>query len=365
MIAFRLVADADQFLTMAKFRALRLLWARIEDACGFAARPAYVTAQTAWRTMAARDPYVNMLRATVAVTAAGFGGADSIAVLPYTAALGLPDPFARRIARNTALILIEESNLAKVADPAAGSGAIEALTQEIGAAAWGLFQAIERAGGAAAALERGLIQNWVAAVRREREQAAARGFEALTGTTTFPDLAETAPAVLARMGAAMPGEIAGTVVAPLPSRRLAEPFEALRDASDRYLAKTGARPKIFLANLGRFSDFTAPATFAKNLFEAGGIEALANDGFANRDAMIAAFVASGARLACLCGSATAYADQAANAAAALRGAGATRLYLAGRPGELAPPLTAAGVSAFVHSGCDVLDILRGAHAAVA
>ncbi len=173
MIYFRMSADADEFLTIAKFRALRKLWARVEDACGLTPKPAYVAAETAWRMMTKRDPYVNMLRTTIAVTAAGVGGADSITVLPHTAALGLPDAFARRVARNTQLILLEESNLAKVADPAAGSGAIEDLTGKLCAAAWAQFQEIEKAGGAWAALERGLVQKNVAAVRAERQKAAA------------------------------------------------------------------------------------------------------------------------------------------------------------------------------------------------
>src|SRR5262249_8201809 len=118
MVYFRLSADADQFLTVAKLRAVRKLWARIEEACGLVPKPPHVAAETAWRMMTRRDPYVNMLRTTIAVAAAGLGGADSIAALPHTAPLGLPDAFARRIARNTQLILLEESNLAKVADPA-------------------------------------------------------------------------------------------------------------------------------------------------------------------------------------------------------------------------------------------------------
>ena len=132
----------------------------------------------------------------MAVVAAGLGGADSITVLPHTAAIGLPDGFARRIARNTQLILLEESNLAKVADPAAGSGGFESLTHELCVAAWSLFQEIEKAGGAAAALEQGLIQAKVAAVRAEREKAIARRKDALTGTSEFPDIAETPAAVL-------------------------------------------------------------------------------------------------------------------------------------------------------------------------
>ena len=117
MVYARLSADADQFLTMAKFRALRALWARVEQACGLAPKPLFIAAETAWRMLTRRDPYVNMLRATMATFSAGLGGADAITVLPHTLALGLPDPFARRVARNTQLVLLEESNLAKVAIP--------------------------------------------------------------------------------------------------------------------------------------------------------------------------------------------------------------------------------------------------------
>jgi methylmalonyl-CoA mutase len=361
MVYFRLSADADQFLTMAKFRALRKLWARIEEACGVAPKAAYVAAETAWRMMTRRDPNVNMLRITMAVAAAGLGGADSVTALPHTAALGLPDAFARRIARNTQLILLEESNLAKVADPAAGSGAIEDITARMCVAAWSLFQEIEAAGGAWAALERGLIQGKVAAVRAQRQQAVARRKDALTGTSDFPDLHESQPDVLdvAKIVAPKESAVAVTTEA-LPRIRLAEPFERLREASDRILAERGARPKVFLANLGRLSDFTARATFARNFFEAGGIEAVTNDGFKSRDEMVAAFKTSGAKLVCLCGSDEIYAKEAVAVAQAL--AGATHLYLAGRPRELEAELKAAGVETFIYVGCDALATLSSAHA---
>src|SRR5471030_933540 len=280
MIYFRLAADADEFLTIAKFRGIRKLWARVEQACGLAPKPTTVAAETAWRMMTQHDPYVNMLRTTVAVTAAGVGGADSIAVLPHTAALGLPDAFARRVARNTQLILLEESNLAKVAYPAAGSGAIEDLTSKLCAAAWTQFQAIDKAGGAWAALEQGLIQREVAAVRADRQKAIARRKDALTGSSEYPNLSEKRAAVLDVTPVATPKENEAKVtIEPLPSIRLAEPFEKLRDASDRVLAKAGARPKVFLATLGKLPDFTARAMFAKNFYEAGGIEASSHDGF--------------------------------------------------------------------------------------
>ena len=360
MIYFRLSADADQFLTMAKFRALRKLWARIEEACGLTPKPAHVAAETAWRMMTRLDPYVNMLRATVAVAAAGLGGADSITVLPHTAALGLPDALARRIARNTQLVLLEESNLAKVADPAAGSGAVEDLTDKLCTAAWSLFQEIEAAGGAWAAIEHGLMQGKVAAVRTQRQQAIARRKDVLTGTSDFPHLAEVQPAVLDVATIVPPKEATAAVATEaLPRIRLAEPFERLREASDRILAETGSRPKVFLANLGQLSDFTARAAFAKNFFETGGIEAVTSDGFASRDAMAAAFKASGAKLACLCSSDAIYETEAAAAARAL--AGASRIYLAGRPRAQEAALKAAGVGTFIFVGCDVLEILAAAY----
>jgi methylmalonyl-CoA mutase len=358
-ISFRLVADADQFLTMAKFRALRLLWARIEQSCGLTPRPVLIAAETAWRMLTRRDPYVNMLRATMATFSAGLAGADSITVLPHTLALGLPDAFARRAARNTQLVLLEESNLAKVADPAAGSGGIEALTHKLCDAAWALFQEIEKAGSLFAALEQNLIQGKVRATRAVRETNIARRKEVLTGASEFPNLHEAQVAVLdaTPIAPAPHGETKITFDALAPMR-LAVPFEQLRDKSDDILKKTGTRPKVFLANLGTAADFTARATFAKSFFETGGIDAIDTDGFSDPAALGAAFKASGAALACLCSSDKVYAEHAANAAKALQAAGANHIYLAGRPGEQEVSLRAAGVNDFVFAGGDVLAGLR-------
>ena len=264
MVYARLSADADEFLTLAKFRALRLLWARVEQACNLTPKPMFVAADTAWRMLTQRDPYVNMLRATIATFSAGLGGANAITVLPHTLALGLPDPFARRVARNTQLVLLEEANLAKVSDPAAGSGGIEGLTQQLCEAAWTLFQEIEKAGGVFASLEQSLIQRKVAATRAVREQNIARRKEVLTGATEFPNLHEAHVAVLdARPVALAPYGEAKFKFDALPPMRLATPFEALRDRSDQIRKDKGARPKIFLANLGTPADFTARATFAR------------------------------------------------------------------------------------------------------
>jgi methylmalonyl-CoA mutase len=370
-LSFRLVAGADQFLTLAKFRALRLLWARIEQACGLTPKPIFIAAQTAWRMLTQRDAYVNMLRATMATFSAGLGGANAITVLPHSLALGLPDPFARRVARNTQLVLLEESNLAKVSDPAAGSGGIEALTQQLCETAWSLFQEIEKAGGVFAALEQSLIQRKVAATRAVREANIFKRKEVLTGATVFPNLHEAAITVLdAKPVAFVPLAEAKFKFEPLPPMRLAAPFERLRDRSDQILKDNGARPKIFLANLGTPADFTARATFVKSFFETGGIEAidflppsspLPMGEVKNPAALAAAFKASGAVLACLCSTDKVYARQGAAAAEALQAAGAKHIYLAGRPGGQEAELRAAGVNDFIFAGGDALATLREAY----
>ncbi len=395
-ISFTLVADTDEFLTIAKLRAARLLWARIQSACGLTPVPMVLHAETAWRSLTRRDPWVNLLRGTIATFSAGVGGADGVTVQPFTAALGLADGFARRIARNTQLVLLEEANLWRVADPAAGSGSFEALTQALCEQGWAQMQAIEREArdgppGILSALTAGTVQAALERQREARARAIATRREPITGTSEFPNLKEAAVTVLdvarvstgtptGRSGAAPDPEAliarlasgadreegliapqGGSQVPALPSQRLAEPFEALRDRADA----AAERPVVFLATLGSVADFTARAGFARNLFEAGGLAAPVGDGFAQKGgtdlaALAAAFTASGARLACLCGSDAAYAAEGAAAAQSLTAAGAT-VWLAGRPGELEEALNEAGVRSFIYAGCDVLDALRRAH----
>ncbi len=359
-ISFLLVADADEFLTVAKFRALRLLWAKVEAACGLEPEAARIHAETAWRSMTRRDPWVNLLRGTLAAFSAGIAGADAITVLPFTSALGLPDAFARRLARNTQLVLMEESNLWRVADPVAGSGAFEGITEALAAEAWSLFGEIEREGGIVGSLQAGALQGRIAAVRARREDNVATRRDSITGTSEFADLREAPVAVLLpSRPAAETKEADGAFPGLLPMRS-AEPYERLRDRSDALLAQTGRRPRVFLANLGPVAAFSARASFARNAFEACGIESVTNDGFASQDAMVAAWARSGAETACLCSSDAIYAAESARAATALAAAGATRLYLAGRPGELENELRNAGVTGFIHVGADVPATLEAA-----
>ncbi|MFD7199290.1 methylmalonyl-CoA mutase family protein [Streptomyces sp. NPDC059893] len=332
-LEFRFAATADQFLTVAKLRAARRLWARVAEVCGASQAGAQVQhAVTSPVMMTRRDPWVNMLRTTVATLAAGVGGADSVTVLPFDSAIGVPDGFARRIARNTSTILIEESHLSRVIDPAGGSWYVERLTDELANAAWEFFRTVEREGGQAAALRSGLVRERLAETWAARSVRLAARREPITGVSEFPYLGEK-PVERVRVEAPPSGG--------LPRVRRDEAFEALRVRSDSHLAATGGRPRVYLAALGPAAAHTARLTFAANLFQAGGIEAV-TDG---------TFEESGAQEVCLCSSDTVYEEQAEATAGTLRAAGARHVFLAGRPGPYP------GVDTYVFAGCDAVAAL--------
>jgi methylmalonyl-CoA mutase len=183
---FVLSADQNQFLSIAKFRALRILHARLMELLGIEELfGAHLHAETSYRILAQRDPETNILRNTIAVFAAGIGGADSVSVLPHTLPLGLPDRFARRIARNTQAVLIDEGHLAHVLDPGAGSGGIEHLTTELAELGWQVFQQIEGEGGLTQSIQHGLFTARIAEKRRARHEAIAAGQRTIIGTTRF------------------------------------------------------------------------------------------------------------------------------------------------------------------------------------
>lgn len=348
-VSFRLAVDADEFLGIAKLRALRKLWASVEEGCGLSPEPAHLHAETAWRMTTRRDPDVNMLRTTLAVFAAAVGGADRVTVLPHTQALGVPDAFARRVARNSQLVLREEASVAKVADPAAGSGGLEALTDMLCERGWQVFQSLEAAGGLGKALAGSAFREEIARVADARRRAVARRADGITGVSEFPHLGE--PLL---QTASHPTADRGTAFAP---HRLAEPFEALRDRSDEHLRHTGSRPRVYLATLGSAAAFTPRLSFAKNLFEAGGFETVAHEGADTPEALAEGLRRSEARVACLCSSDAIYAERAASAAAALAPL-VTRLVLAGRPGSAEEALRDAGVTDFAFVGVDVLALLE-------
>ncbi|TDD85737.1 methylmalonyl-CoA mutase [Actinomadura darangshiensis] len=334
-IEFRLAVNADQFSSIAKLRAARRLWARVAEVSGAAeGTAARVHAVTSAAMMTRRDPWVNMLRTTVAAFAAGVGGADAVTVQPFDARLGLPDGFARRIARNTQTLLLEESSLARVVDPAGGSWYTESLTEDLAQAAWTWFTEIERAGGLAAALGSGLVAGRLAATWGRRREDIARRKAPLTGVSEYPDLAERLPE--RDPAPRRPG-------GGLPVVTYAQDFETLRDRSDAHAGATGSRPKVFLATLGPVAVHTARASFAANLFQAGGIETVSGSP--------EEFGTSGAAVACICSSDRLYGEQAEDAARVLREAGAVKVWLAGKG-------TYEGVGAHVYAGCDAIEVLE-------
>jgi len=369
-ITFSFANGADIFTGIAKLRAARFLWAQIIKASGGSEEAQAMTlhATTAARALSKRDPWVNMLRTTATCFAGAVGGANAITVLPFDHHCGVADDFARRIARNTQIVLQEESSLSKVIDPAGGSWFIESLSEQYADKAWSLFQNIEGKGGMAAVLADGSIQAEIADVWQARLKNIATRKDPVTGVSEYPNIAEERverpePDYKALIGKIAKADVTigslatlgdAAYVEALPAHRLSEGFEKLRDAADAYKASNGTFPKIFSANIGAIAKHTARATFAKNFFEAGGVEAVTNNGFANIDDMIAAFKESGAKVAVLCGSDDQYEELATDFATALKDAGAQKVYLAGR-GEFD------GVDGAIGMGSDVLATLQDLH----
>jgi methylmalonyl-CoA mutase len=358
-LEFRYAATADQFLTIAKFRAARRLWARVAEVCGAGGGSAQLGqrqhAVTSSAMMTQRDPWVNLLRTTLACFGAGVGGADAVTVQPFDAALGLPDGFSRRIARNTSALLVMESHLARVIDPAGGSWYVEQLTNDLAAAAWAWFTEIERAGGMIAALDAGLVAERIEATWSRRSENLSHRRDAITGVSEFPNLDERPIARRPFPEEATAGEGA------LPRRRYAQDFEALRDAAEAHAASTGTRPAVFLATIGPAAASTPRATFATNLFQAGGLAIETSGTSTDATQIAAAFVASGAKVACLASSDRLYADHAIDVASALTNQGARAVLLAGTPGKRAGAYFGAGINGYVYTGVDALTVLRDVH----
>ncbi len=320
-ISFRYAADDDQFMTIAKLRVARQLWARVAEVVGADtaddAGAARIHAVTSLPMMTQRDPWVNMLRTTLAAFSAGVGGADTVQVLPFDAAIpegldGTSASFARRIARNTQLLLLEESHIGQVLDPAGGSWFVEDLTAQLAEQAWAHFQDIEARGGFVAARDH--IAAQIAEVAARRSDDIAHRRTAITGVNEFPNLDEKP----------LPQGASASSIA-----RYAAGFEALRDRSDAFLAATGARPKVLLLPLGPLAEHNIRTTFASNLLASGGIEAT-NPGPLDAAAIAGAVAEAGApTVAVLCGTDARYGAEASDAVAAARAAGVREVLLAG------------------------------------
>ena len=358
-VALTVAIDADQFLGIAKLRALRTLVWRVADACGApdAAPRISITAETSSRMLTRRDPWVNLLRSTIACAAAGMGGAEAITVLPYCWALGRPDAFARRIARNTHHVLLEESALGRVTDPAGGSWYVERLTTDLAAKAWEVFQTIEGKGGLGAALISGWWQDELARSAQARAKLIATGRLELTGTSAFPRLGDDGVTVEPWPDTVLSADLNGERVRALDLHRDAAPFEALRDRSDAFDARTGKPPTVFLASLGALAVHATRTTWTRNFLAAGGVHSISGDGVGNSTDAGQAFAQSGAKVACVCSSDEGYAELGEATASLLKTAGAERVYVAGRPKEQEEALRAAGVDEFIFAGVDAVATL--------
>jgi methylmalonyl-CoA mutase len=354
-----LAADIDEFATIAKLRAARRLIWRVADATGAGDAAAHVllNCPTSYRMMAKRDPWTNILRTTIACAGAALGGADAIVVLPFTFALGKPQAFARRVARNIQIVCQEESHLGRVADPAGGSWYVENLTEDMAKKAWEIFQDIEARGGMLAALMTGYIQEMISKTADAREKSIATLRQQLTGVSAFPILGDDGVKVdpwPQPTGFGASGKAAVTTVTPVRPRRLGEAFEALRDAADAH-----GGYDVFLASMGEIVDHNVRTTWIKNYLAAGGINALISDGYKTPEEAADAFKASGEKAACICSSDAVYADLAEPTAKALKAAGAKFVLMAGRPGENEAALKKAGVDQFLFAGADAVATLKG------
>ncbi|MGC6511630.1 MAG: methylmalonyl-CoA mutase family protein [Parvibaculales bacterium] len=335
-ITLTLSTDTDFFAGIAKMRAARALWSQICTAYGVEGLAPKIHAEGSQRSYSVADPWVNILRATIATLGAGIGGADFISVAPCTAVSDGDSLLTRRVARNTQIILQEESHIGRVTDPAGGSWYIENLSRELAETAWALFQDIHKAGGMVKALTSGMVAEHLSGLQNDMDEAVAHRRAPLLGVTEFPNLGE----------APLPPR-AGSGDGPLMARRPASVFEEMR------LAALPVKPKVFLATLGTEAQFTGRANFTANLFAAGGIDALIGSGGEDVAAIAAEFRDSGAKIAVICGSDDAYDTHAEAVAKALHQTGATHLWLAGKQ-------TLSNADN-LFMGCNALTVLQTAH----
>ncbi|MGB0699365.1 MAG: methylmalonyl-CoA mutase family protein, partial [Parvibaculales bacterium] len=274
-ITMTISADVDFFATLAKIRAARVLFANIAEAVDAPDTPPQIHAETSLRAFSDVDPWVNILRATSAAMGAGIAGVDMLTVAPCSATSASDNALTRRIARNTQVILQEESHIGHVTDAAGGSWYVESLTQQFVESAWVEFQKIESAGGLSAAGD--TINAALAVARAAFDAAVDKRAMPLVGVSEFPNLEEAPLATGGDNG-----------------YRLSAAYEQLRHAAQK------AKPKVFLANIGEMASFTPRANFAANIYAAGGLHSVSGDGGTDAQAIAEAFKKSNSKIAVIC-----------------------------------------------------------------
>jgi methylmalonyl-CoA mutase len=414
-ITFSMGLGCRFYLAIAKIRAARKLWADVIAASGggAAAQKMRLRVSTGRRVMTTRNQSLNILRNTVACYAGAIAGADIITTTPFDTPTGLPSEASRRNARNTQLILAEECHLPQVVDPAGGSWYIEWYTNEVARRAWTMFQQVEAQGGMLKAAVSGWVAQQIKPTESAREKDIAVRKVAVTGVSEHPTLVEqrtvqeqpsyrqlaTAaaqrlsnlrrqagrPAALEALGRAAPGNGAltaaviaaassgatlgqiarsllpadgePTLMAPLAVHAYDAAFEDLRDAAEAFESRHGNRPRVFLAGVGSIAEQVARKNYARNFFEAGGFEVIAQEARFDVAEAASAFALSGAKVAVICSTDKRYATAVAELAPKLKAAGARTVVLAGHPGEAEAGFRAAGVDRFIYMRCDVLEAL--------
>lgn len=414
---FSFSIGSNFFMEIAKLRAARLVWAKVARAFGGndESQKLIMHVRTSAYNKTVYDPYVNMLRTTTEAFAGVLGGSNSMHVAAFDEIKQPPDEFSRRIARNTHIILDQECNLSKVIDPAGGSWYVESLTDSLAKESWKLFQEVERRGGMFKALQAGFPQQEVAKIADQRAKSIATRKDIFVGTNMYANLKEkpledrqvdaaaiqreraaqveqyrsgvdeakrqaaleklaatrnylfeaTVEAVLAGVtlgeltGILRAGDADRPAVEPVRIHRATEMFESLRAASDAYLARTGTRPRVFLANMGPVAQHKARADFATGFMEVGGFEVMTNLGFPNVDEAARAAIESGAPVVVICSTDDTYPELVPPLTSQIKAARPdTVVVLAGYPADQIEAHKQAGVDEFIHVRANCYEVLR-------
>lgn len=355
--------SSNYFMEIAKFRAARVVWANIVRAWGVESDCAckmHVHAVTSQWNQTVYDAYVNMLRDTTETMSAAIAGVDSIEVLPFDHAFRAPGEFSNRIARNVQSILKEESHFNKVVDPAAGSYYIEELTQSIIDAAWKLFKEVEEKGGYTEAFKAGFVQEQVKAVSDKKDKLLAQRRETLLGSNQYPHFLEKAgeeitKEIVTRDGACCCEKKAcgcdEPMAEPLHAYRGAQPFEAMRLATDR----SERQPMAFMLTFGNLAMCRARAQFSSNFFAVAGIKVVDNNRFSTIEEGVQAALAAKADIVVACSADDEYLENVPKIAQLI--GDKAIVVVAGDP-ECRPALEEQGIKNFIHVKCNVLDTLK-------
>ena len=388
-----LATGVNQFANIAKFRSIRVLITSVIEHCKLNPVHIPIHAESSWRMMTIHDPWVNLLRTTIACFSAGIGGAESISILPFSYVIG-NSSLANRLTRTTQKILIEESNLGIVSDPAAGSGVIENLTQNYCEQAWEMFQKIEQLGGLFKASEVGFIQETIKTTEQQRSENVQTGQLVITGINSFPNISEELPKI--EKVTLQPAEkvsprtqnisknagnwyelvvknINETGVIPssvesiqqpaadklLSFSRMSEPFEELRNKA-KLLTSGDHKPSIFVAGLGTPAQFTKGVTFAKSFFESAGITAFGNQTSQSISDLVKSILSDKFQLVCLCSNGAGFKEYGAELTSSLNKSNIKNFYIVGQQSELPTDLINLSNFNFIYQGCNMLSILNDA-----